>query len=103
MKKVAASLLLTLIAVPGIAQVKSEVPQLVVGITVDQMRSDYIYALQQLFGEKGFKRVMRNVDTNKARAERVASVPLPMNCSSRNMLLSERVKVSNTSSDTIPL
>ena len=60
MKKVAASLLLTLIAVPGIAQVKSEVPQLVVGITVDQMRSDYIYALQQLFGEKGFKRVMRN-------------------------------------------
>lgn len=59
MNKVAASLLLALIAVPGVAQVSPDAPQLVVGITVDQMRSDYIYALQQLFGEKGFNRIMR--------------------------------------------
>ena len=59
MNKVLASLLLSLIVAPANAQVSEEAPVLVVGITVDQLRSDYLYALQQLFGEKGFKRLMR--------------------------------------------
>lgn len=59
MNKVIASLLLSLIVVPAQAQAATDAPQLVVGITVDQLRSDYMYALQQLFGEKGFKRVLR--------------------------------------------
>ena len=43
-------------------------PKLVVGIVVDQLRTDYIEYLQNLFGEKGFRRLMkdgaflRNVD-----------------------------------------
>lgn len=57
--RVLASLLLSLLVVPTRAQTVAEVPQLVVGITVDQLRSDYLYALQQLFGEKGFKRVLQ--------------------------------------------
>lgn len=60
MNKVLASLLLSLIVVPVQAQTAADAPQLVVGITVDQLRSDYLYALQQLFGEKGFKRLMRD-------------------------------------------
>lgn len=34
-------------------------PRLVVGIVVDQLRTDYIEYLQGLFGEKGFRKLMR--------------------------------------------
>ena len=34
-------------------------PKLVVGITVDQMRMDYLYRFGSRFGEGGFKRIMR--------------------------------------------
>lgn len=43
-------------------------PKIVVGIMVDQLRTDYMESLQNLFGEKGFKKLMkegaflRNVD-----------------------------------------
>ena len=59
MNKVLASLLLALMTAPLRAQIPADVPQLVVGITVDQLRTDYIMALQHLFGEKGFKRLMK--------------------------------------------
>ena len=59
MNKVIASLLLSLVVVPVQAQATTDAPQLVVGITVDQLRSDYLYALQQLFGEKGFKKILQ--------------------------------------------
>ena len=36
----------------------SQRPKLVVGIVVDQLRTDYIEYLQSLFGEKGFRRLM---------------------------------------------
>lgn len=35
-------------------------PRLVVGITVDQMRLDYLYRYWHLFGEDGFKRLVNN-------------------------------------------
>lgn len=34
-------------------------PRLVVGIMVDQLRTDYIEGLQELFGEKGFRKLMK--------------------------------------------
>jgi len=34
-------------------------PKLVVGIMVDQMRWDYLYRYQSRFGEKGFKRILK--------------------------------------------
>lgn len=42
------------------AQVLSvpEVPKLVIGITIDQLRGDYLELFQSTFGEKGFKRLM---------------------------------------------
>lgn len=36
---------------------KQLVPRLIVGIAVDQLRTDYIYALQHRLGEKGLKRL----------------------------------------------
>ena len=60
MNKVLASLFLSLVVAPIGAKATPDAPQLVVGITVDQLRSDYLYALQQLFGEKGFNRILNN-------------------------------------------
>ncbi len=59
MNKVLASLLLSLVIVPTGVKAQSDAPRLVVGITVDQLRSDYLNALQHLFSEKGFKLVMQ--------------------------------------------
>ena len=58
MNKVIASLLLALIAAPLAAQTSGDIPKLVVGITVDQLRTDYLQMMQHLFSEKGFKRLM---------------------------------------------
>ncbi len=59
MNRVLASLILSLIVAPTQLSAADNAPKLVVGITVDQLRSDYLYALQQLFGEEGFRRLMR--------------------------------------------
>lgn len=59
MNKVIASILLSLAIVPVGVKAQSDAPRLVVGITVDQLRSDYLYALKHLFGEKGFNLVIQ--------------------------------------------
>lgn len=41
------------------AQSISSAPKLVVGITIDQFRTDYMEAFSSLYGEKGFKRLLR--------------------------------------------
>jgi hypothetical protein len=51
--------LLTVIALSMQAQNMPAVPKLVVGITIDQLRSDYVEAFSALYGERGFKRLMR--------------------------------------------
>ena len=56
--KVLATILFSLLVVP-LVQSADNSPRLVVGITVDQLRTDYLEALQHLFGEKGFKRLMQ--------------------------------------------
>jgi arylsulfatase A-like enzyme len=53
-----------LVATLGIApasgrQVTVERPRLVVGIVVDQMRWDYLYRFHDRYGDKGFKRLLR--------------------------------------------
>jgi predicted AlkP superfamily pyrophosphatase or phosphodiesterase len=39
---------------------KQEKPTLVVGIVVDQMRADYLYRYATVYGEQGFKRLMKD-------------------------------------------
>ena len=55
-------LISSLNALPCLGQEKRNVirqnPKLIVGITVDQLRTDYIHALQNKLGEKGLKRLM---------------------------------------------
>ncbi|HBK30043.1 MAG TPA: alkaline phosphatase family protein [Porphyromonadaceae bacterium] len=40
--------------------VAAEVPKLVVGITIDQLRGDYLEMFKHTFGEKGFKRLLNS-------------------------------------------
>lgn len=37
-----------------------EVPKLVVGITIDQLRGDYLEMFRHTFGNKGFNRLLNN-------------------------------------------
>ena len=41
------------------AQPLPATPKLVVTLTIDQLRTDYMEAFSTLYGEKGFKRLMR--------------------------------------------
>lgn len=52
--------LLAVIAMAGLqAQEVSAVPKLVVGLTIDQLRMDYVEAFSALYGERGFKRLLK--------------------------------------------
>lgn len=52
--------LLTVFVITGLqAQSVSPVPRLVVGLTIDQLRTDYIEAFSAMYGERGFKRLMK--------------------------------------------
>ena len=54
------SLLMGLMTINVAVGADSSRPKLVVGIVVDQLRSDYISYLRGLFGDKGFNRLLRN-------------------------------------------
>ena len=48
----------TMLAIAGNAQKKIESPKLLVTITIDQLRSDFMYEFKDLYGEDGFKRLL---------------------------------------------
>lgn len=57
-------ILSSLIAVIVVSSLQAQggdaaVPRLVVGLTIDQLRTDYIEAFSSLYGERGFKRLLR--------------------------------------------
>lgn len=54
--------LLAVIAITGNAQERAikSAPKLVVNITIDQLRTDYLEAFAPLYGEEGFKRLFRH-------------------------------------------
>jgi hypothetical protein len=52
--------MLTVLTLTGLqAQSLPSVPKMVVGLTIDQLRTDYIEAFSSLYGEKGFKRLWK--------------------------------------------
>lgn len=52
--------LITAFVLTGLqAQNSSQTPKLVVGLTIDQLRSDYIEAFSAMYGERGFKRLLK--------------------------------------------
>ncbi len=54
------SMLMSMVALSALSQANNDRPSLVVGIIIDQLRSDYIELLQSQYGEKGFNRLMRD-------------------------------------------
>ncbi|MGL4852595.1 MAG: alkaline phosphatase family protein [Phocaeicola sp.] len=60
MKRPILTSLLTVIALTALqAQQAPAVPKLVVGLTIDQLRVDYMEAFSSLYGDRGFKRLMK--------------------------------------------
>ena len=60
MKKLLTSIIVVLSATAHLqAQHTTEPPKLVVGIVIDQLRGDYLNQFYDMFGEGGFKRLMR--------------------------------------------
>ena len=52
--------LITVLTITGLqAQSLPATPKLVVGLTIDQLRTDYLEAFSSLYGEKGFKRLWK--------------------------------------------
>lgn len=52
--------ILTVLTLTGLqAQSLPSTPKMVVGLTIDQLRTDYIEAFSSLYGEKGFKRLWK--------------------------------------------
>ncbi|MCM1377521.1 MAG: alkaline phosphatase family protein [Clostridium sp.] len=66
------SVLVGLVGINTLMQAQVGGPRLVVGITVDQLRTDYLDYLQSMFSEKGFKRLinrgvyLRDVDFRRS-------------------------------------
>lgn len=59
MKKLVTTVLCGLVTLNVLAQTAPGRPKLVVGIVVDQMRTDYIEFLRDYFGESGFRKLMK--------------------------------------------
>lgn len=80
MNKILTHLILTLMAVQVQAQTQPEAPKLVVGITLDQLRGDYLQMMGDLFGEEGFNyllkegQVYHQVDYNYPGVDRASAV-----------------------------
>lgn len=51
---------MSLVAINTVMMAQTARPRLVVGISVDQLRTDYVDYLKSLFGEKGFRLLMQN-------------------------------------------
>ena len=50
------SMIFSLVAMSALSQVSSGRPTLIVGISIDQLRGDYLDLLQSQFGNGGFKK-----------------------------------------------
>lgn len=59
--KIVSSVICSLVVLSALSQTAANGrPTLIVGITIDQLRTDYIQLLQSHFGENGFKRLLRD-------------------------------------------
>lgn len=80
--KLLSTLLMGLMTLNAAVAADSTRPKLVVGIVVDQLRTDYLQYLQQLFGESGFRKLMKeglflqNIDLKADLKDPVSSTAL---------------------------
>ena len=73
--------ILTVLTFTGLqAQPLPTTPKLVVGLTIDQLRSDYLEAFSTLYGDKGFRRlwkegrVFRNAEYTFCGTDRASAI-----------------------------
>lgn len=73
--------ILTVLTFTGLqAQPLSTTPKLVVGLTIDQLRTDYLEAFSTLYGDRGFKRlwkegrVFRNAEYTFSETDRASAI-----------------------------
>ncbi|MBD5203487.1 MAG: alkaline phosphatase family protein [Bacteroidales bacterium] len=59
MNRIITSVLFGLVGLNAVIMADPSRPRLVVGIVVDQLRTDYVEYLKNLFGDKGFNRLMK--------------------------------------------
>lgn len=82
MNRLLTSVLCSLVGITTVLQADASRPRLVVGIVVDQLRTDYIEYLRELFGERGFNLLMnkgaylRNVDFPTVHPDAVSATAL---------------------------
>lgn len=82
MNRLITSVLCSLVTIGSVIYADPTRPRLVVGIVVDQLRTDYIEYLQSLFCEKGFRRLMndgaylRNVDFRTMQPDGVSATAM---------------------------
>lgn len=82
MRRLVTTVLMGLATFGQAAQAESSRPRLVVGIVVDQLRTDYIELLQNYFGDRGFKTLLtdgvyiRDVDFRVPRLDATASTAM---------------------------
>lgn len=80
--KLVTSLMMALMVINPAVSSPSARPKLVVGIVIDQLRTDYLQYLESLFGESGFRRLMneglflKQVDFNADVNDPVASTAI---------------------------
>lgn len=60
MKKLSFLLLSLFLSIYSISRAQVDRPKLVVGLMVDQMRWDYLYRFADRYGDKGFKRILKD-------------------------------------------
>lgn len=60
MNRLVTSVIFGLVTINTVIMADPTRPRLVVGIVVDQLRTDYVEYLSSLFGEKGFRRLMKD-------------------------------------------
>ena len=71
---------LAVFVIAGLQAQDVQVPKLVVGLTIDQLRMDYIEAFSSMYGERGFKRlwregrVYRNAEYDFADVDQASSI-----------------------------
>lgn len=96
--------LITVLTFTGLqAQSLPTAPKLVVGLTIDQLRTDYLEAFSSLYGEKGFKRlwregrVFRNAEytfSNTDRSSAIAAIYSGTTPSKNGIIANRRMDVA---------
>ena len=79
MNSIVSWMIISIVALSALSQAKGDKPTLVVGIIIDQLRTDYIELLQAHFGEKGFNHLINdgayfeNIDFSIASPDAISS------------------------------